>query len=131
MAQEQVRAALVLDDMGITKVSPEDYLNKTFNHAVYTQLNGNSYAQRKDGSTFDKKTFYGQPELFESCFEPYAKSSDIMINGIYWDNDAPAFFSLKEMKSPDFAIKVIADVTCDIAPISSIPSTIKKSWKAL
>jgi len=50
-----------------------------------------------------------------------------MINGIYWDNSAPAFFTLEDMQSPDFNIKVIADVTCDIAPISSIPSTIKAS----
>ena len=47
-----------------------------------------------------------------------------MINGIYWDNEAPAFFELDEMKSSDWNIKVIADVTCDIAPVSSIPSTL-------
>lgn len=50
-----------------------------------------------------------------------------MINGIYWDNDAPAFFTLEQMKSEGFGIQVIADVTCDIAPVSSIPSTIKAS----
>ncbi len=31
------------------------------------------------------------------------------------------------MQEDKFGIKVIADVTCDIAPISSIPSTIKAS----
>ena len=50
-----------------------------------------------------------------------------MVNGIFWDNDAPAFFTKEDMKSPDFSIKVIADVTCDIAPISSIPSTLYAS----
>ena len=50
-----------------------------------------------------------------------------MINGIYWDNKAPAFFTKEEMNNDDFSIKVIADVTCDIAPVSSIPSTIKAS----
>ncbi len=120
-------AALVLDDMGIQKVSPEDYLKNEYSQAVYTQINCVDYAQRIDGSPFDKKTFYEQPELFESCFAPYYKSSDIMINGIYWDNNAPAFFSLEDMKSPDFRIKTIADVTCDIAPISSIPSTLMAS----
>jgi len=53
--------------------------------------------------------------------------SDIMINGIYWDNDAPAFFTVDQMRESDYGIKVIADVTCDIAPVSSIPSTIKPS----
>lgn len=120
-------AAMVLDDMGIRKVSPENFLTNKYDYAVYTQLNCVDYAQRKDGSEFDKKTFYNQPELFESKFSPYYQIADVMINGIYWDNNAPAFFSLEEMKSPDFSIKVIADVTCDIAPISSIPSTIKAS----
>jgi ABC-type uncharacterized transport system YnjBCD substrate-binding protein len=31
------------------------------------------------------------------------------------------------MKNPEFKIKVIADVTCDIAPESSVPSTLEAS----
>jgi len=50
-----------------------------------------------------------------------------MINGIYWDNDAPAFFTIPEMATQEFKIKVISDVTCDIAPVSSIPSTLRAS----
>ena len=120
-------AVMVLNDMGIKKVSPEEYLNNSYDQAVYTQLQCIDYAKRKDGSAFDKKTFYEQPELFESCFSPYFRSSDLMINSIYWDNNAPAFFSLDDLRSSDFNIKVIADITCDIAPVSSIPSTIKAS----
>lgn len=120
-------AALVLDDMGIQKVSPLDYLNQTFDQAVYTHLDCEDYAQRKDGSTFELSTFFKNPDLFESRFAPYTEKSDIMINGIYWDNNAPAFFNLEQMNKEDFNIKVIADVTCDIAPVSSIPSTIKAS----
>jgi site-specific recombinase XerD len=33
--------------------------------------------------------------------------------------------SKEDMKRQDFTIRVIADVTCDIAPDSSIPSTIR------
>jgi hypothetical protein len=50
-----------------------------------------------------------------------------MLNGIYWDKRIPAFFSKEDMKRSDFTIRVIADVTCDIAPDSSIPSTIRAS----
>lgn len=120
-------AALVLQDMGIKEVSPSDYLNQKYTEAVFTQVNCKDYARRKDGSPFDKKVFYESPQLFESIFAPYTKCSDIMINGIYWDNHAPAFFSVEEMQSPAFTIKVIADVTCDIAPVSSIPATLKAS----
>lgn len=120
-------AAEVLDDMGIAKVKPKDFLNETYDHAVYTQLVCSNYAKRKDGSAFQKQDFYDHPELFESKFAPYTKASDLMINGIYWDNNAPAFFTKEEMKKEDFNIKVIADVTCDIAPVSSIPSTLRAS----
>ena len=120
-------AAQVLNDMGIRKVSSEEFLTQTFDQAVYTQLDCEDYARRKDGTPFELQTFFNSPELFESQFAPYTEKSDILINGIYWDNNAPAFFTLEEMRSEGFNIKVIADVTCDIAPVSSIPSTIKAS----
>jgi saccharopine dehydrogenase (NAD+, L-lysine-forming) len=117
-------SAEVLDAMGIRRVKPRDFLTETFNEPVYTQLICKNYAGRIDESPFNKNEFYSNPELFKSIFEPYAKVADIMINGIYWDNAAPQFFTKSEMKQPDFKIKVIADITCDIAPISSIPSTL-------
>ena len=113
--------------MGIVKVKPKDFLNETYDHGVYTQLVCNNYAQRKDGSAFQKQDFYDHPEWFESKFAPFTKASDLMINGIYWDNNAPVFFTKEEMRKEDFKIKVIADVTCDIAPVSSIPSTLRAS----
>lgn len=120
-------AVTVLRDMGIRQVSPEDFLEKTFDHAVFTQLDSTHYVRMKNGQPFKKEDFYTHPDIFESAFLPFAKISDIMINGIYWDNRAPAFFDLHEMKSPDFGLEVIADVTCDIAPVSSIPSTLRAS----
>ena len=120
-------ASMVLTDMGIKQVDPFAYLNNDFPYAVFTQLECSDYVTRIDGSPFDKKTFYNRPQLFKSIFKPFTKVSDIMINGIYWANEAPAFFTKEEMKSLDFSIQVIADVTCDIAPDSSIPSTIRPS----
>ena len=119
-------AAQVLDDMGIQKVRPIDYVLKSFDHPVYTQLNSFYYAERKDGKVFDDvKDFYQNPDDYDSDFDHFLPMTDIMINGIYWDNAAPAFFTKNQMKSPEFGIKVIADVTCDIAPVSSIPSTLR------
>lgn len=117
-------AAEVLDSMEIRKVKPKEFLEENFNEPVYTQLICNDYAARIDGKAFVKKDFYANPKLYKSIFEDYTKVADIMINGIYWDNDAPQFFTIKDMKRSDFNIKVIADVTCDIAPIASIPSTL-------
>lgn len=120
-------AALVLRDMGIKEVAPEDYLSNTYDEAVFTQLRCRNYVARKDGQAFDKHGYYNHPEDYKSIFQPYTLKSDVMINGIYWDNNAPAFFTEAEMKNEAFNIQVIADVTCDIAPVSSIPSTLKAS----
>lgn len=119
-------AAEVLDHMGILKVSPKDFLNQSYNQAVYTQLACKDYVAPIDmDKPYDQKDFYTNPSSYRSIFAPYLSVSDLMINGIYWDNDAPAFFSQKDIESSDFNIQVIADVTCDIAPVSSIPSTLK------
>ncbi len=118
-------AATVLSDMGIQQVSPEDYLKKSYKKPVFTQLAPEYYVKRKDGKAFDLNHFFKNPDKYESIFAPYTKVSDVMINGIYWDAKAPAFFTKEEMKAKDFKIKTISDVTCDIAPQSSIPSTLR------
>ncbi len=121
-------AAMVLEDMGIKKVRPIDFVHNKFEEAVFTQLNSFYYVARKDGRVFDDvHDFYNNPADYKSDFHHFLEHADVFINGIYWDNDAPAFFTLEDMQSKDFNIKVIADVTCDIAPVSSIPSTIKAS----
>lgn len=120
-------AAQVLRDMGIRQVSPNDFLVKTYKEPVFALLMSDDYAARKDGSAFDKDDFHLSPELFKSTFRPFTKVCDLMINGVYWDNQAPAFFTLADMRSPDFSIQAVADITCDIAPVSSIPSTIRAS----
>ena len=120
-------SVMVLKDMGIEQVSPKDFLQKKFSHSVFTQLDCEDYAARIDGSSFELHDFFKNPHLYKSIFAPYIASADVMINGIYWDNQAPAFFTLSEMATSKFNIQVIADVTCDIAPVASIPSTIKAS----
>ena len=120
-------AAEVLKDMNIKEVSPEDYLKHTYDEAIFTQISSKEYVKRKDGQAFSKKDFYQNPQEFESNFLPFAYRSDVLINGMYWDNEAPALFSLEDMKNNSFIIQAIADVTCDIAPVASIPATIKAS----
>jgi alanine dehydrogenase len=117
----------VLEDMGIRQVSPGDFLKLQYDEPVYTQLFSRDYLRHRDGQPFDKLHFYQHPEQYVAAFQPFAAVTDLMINGIFWDDKAPAFFTLDEMAAPTFHIQTIADITCDIAPVSSIPSTIKAS----
>ena len=120
-------ATETLDLMRIKRISPKEFLEKNFNEPVYTQL-GVKEMYRKEGENFfDETHYYQHPEQYVSCFEPYTRVANIMLNGIYWDKRIPTFFSKEDMKHKDFTIRVIADVTCDIAPDSSIPSTIRAS----
>lgn len=122
-----VGSAVVLRDMGIREVDPIEFLMENFKEPVFTILHSEDYVARKDRHHFDKPRFHSHPEEYYSIFEPYFQVADILINGIFWDNRAPAFFTKADMRRPDFRIRVIADVTCDIAPLSSIPSTLKAS----
>ena len=119
-------AARVLQDMGFRKVTPEAFLSDT-QDAVFTQLAVEDYAAHPSGKPVSRKHFYAHSEEYTSTFGRYAERADVFINGIFWDGKAPAFFSREDMTAPSFRIQTIADVTCDIAPAASVPSTLKAS----
>lgn len=116
-------AAEVLRDMGLTEVSPEAFLAGE-GTTVFTQLHVRDYVRHPDGLPVDKDHFYAHGEKYTSAFGPYARVADVFINGIFWDGKAPAFFTAADMQAPDFNIQVIGDITCDIAPAASVPSTL-------
>ncbi len=49
----------------------------------------------------------------------------MLIAAAYWDPEAPRLFKLEDINSDDFALSVIADVTCDID--GSVPTTRRAS----
>ena len=110
----------MLDAMHIKEVLPDDYITNKFNEPVYTQLDVLDYNKRTDGQIIDMYDFFDNPTAYESSFMRFAKVSDFYIACHYWDKNAPFIFSRKDAKSPDFKIKVIADVSCDIdGPVAS------------
>ncbi len=117
-----------LRDMGIHQVSPRDFLKKDFERPVFTQLFAHDYVQHRDGPRiFDKAHFYAHGDEYVSVFKPYAHRADIFINGIYYDPKAPPFFTLADMAEEGFSLQVIADISCDIAPVASVPTTLRPS----
>lgn len=120
-------AAKNLKDMGIRQVAPVAFLQQDFQEPVFTQLHAQDYVVRRNDQPFDKKHFYAHADEYQSAFAPYYRRADLFINGIFYDKKAPAFFTVEEMQQPDFQIKAIADITCDIMPGASVPSTIRAS----
>ncbi|MBL7789298.1 MAG: hypothetical protein JNL75_05635 [Chitinophagales bacterium] len=119
-------AAQVMNDAGIKRVSPHDFLNKTYDEAVYTQLSSQDmFSPKFKHITFSRQEFHEKPLNFKSNMDAYTQVADVLINAIYWNPKAPQLFTMKDMKKSSFKIKAIADITCDIAPEASIPSTVK------
>jgi len=114
-----------LDTAGIRKVSIDDYLSKTFDGPVYVQLSSADYHVRKEGGHFNRDEFHKNPERYNSTFNRFTKVTDILLAGAYWNPKAPVLFTKEDMQQPEFRIKVIADITCDIN--GSVPSTVRAS----
>ena len=117
----------IIQKANIREVSKSEFLNNTFDEAVFVHLNTMDYNVRIDGSESNKSEFYEEPELYCSSFMDYAKQADIFIAGHYYSSGSPYLFTREDAKNSDFNIKVIADVSCDIdGPVASTirPSTI-------
>jgi saccharopine dehydrogenase (NAD+, L-lysine-forming) len=110
-----------LDTAGIRKVSPRDFLSKTFDEPVYVQLSSADYHSRKGGGDFNREEFHQHPERYQSHFLQFSGVTDLLLAGAFWNPKAPLLFTRQDMASPGFRIKVIADITCDIN--GSMPST--------
>ena len=100
--------------MKIKEVSVENFLTKKFTQPVFTQIDVLEYNKRIDGQKFDTKDFYKNPSEYESDFERFTKVADIYISGHFHANAAPQILSQKMLQANDCAIKIVADVSCDV-----------------
>ncbi|WNH11001.1 NAD(P)-dependent oxidoreductase [Thalassobellus suaedae] len=105
----------MLDAMGIKSVSVNDYLNARFNEPVYCKIDVLDYNKRKDGKVIDDVfDFFNNPQDYESNFMRFAKVTDYYIAGHFYGDGAPYLYTRDDVKSPDFNIKVVADISCDV-----------------
>jgi len=109
----------------IVEVTREEFLTKDFDIPVVCQIGPQHYTRNKKGLPFDFKDFTKNPCDYESAFLPFTKVTDIFITGHFWDPYSPVFFTSENMRSPDFRISIIADISCDVN--GPIPSTIRVS----
>lgn len=104
----------MLNAMDIKSVSVQEYLNQEFNEPVYCKIDVLDYNKRKDGQVRDNQDFFDNPQDYDSNFMRFAKVSDYYIAGHFYGDGAPYLYTRNDVKSPDFNIKVVADVSCDV-----------------
>ncbi|WP_075344145.1 NAD(P)-dependent oxidoreductase [Tenacibaculum agarivorans] len=104
----------ILDHLGIKEISDALYLTSTFTEPVFCMVDVMEYAKRIDGKVGDKFVFYKDPSGYESNFMPYAKQTDFFIAGHFYGDGAPYLYTRDDVKSPDFNIRYVADISCDV-----------------
>lgn len=108
----------IMDLLPITEVSPEEFLNQQFDMPVFTHLDVEDYYARKSDSSFDKADFYANGGEYKSVLGKYFAKADMYVACHYWSNKSPYLLTQEDLKNP--SVKVIADISCDIAgPISA------------
>jgi saccharopine dehydrogenase (NAD+, L-lysine-forming) len=114
-----------LGAVGLEVISPEDFLKSEFDKSVVCRIDPWDYVRRTDEEEFELGHFFKHPGRYTSTFKPYTKVTDVFIPCHFWDPASPVFMTPSDMREPDFHIRVIADVSCDIK--EPIPSTLRAS----
>lgn len=108
-------AVEIMEEAGITEVTPMEYLTQKYDFPIYTVLHSEHLYTPKDTDLeFDKKHFYNHPDEFDSAFHNFIPETDILINCMFWHPAAPRLFEVKDTARANFKIRVIADVSCDV-----------------
>jgi alanine dehydrogenase len=115
----------VMGLLGIKYIPPEEYLINTYAYPVYTQLKAGELYLRKSDRTYSREDFHLHPEQYACRFLPFVTATDILMNGIYWDERISPLFTWDDLAKDNFRIKVIADITDDTN--GSIPSNLGDS----
>ena len=116
----------ILDGMKLKQVSPEDFLNKIYSQAVYTQIDVLDYNTRLDGKAVDSNSdFYKNPQDYISNFGRFTKVADVFMAGHFHGNDSPDILTREMLQAADCKLKVVADISCDVD--GPIASTIRSS----
>lgn len=115
----------VLENLGIQKVSPDEYLKNSYSVPVFTVLSSRHYYSSESNLVWDENHFRQHPESYRSEFELFARETDLFIPCHYWNPKAPRLFEASDISKPDWKIKVISDVTCDLD--GSVPTTLRAS----
>jgi saccharopine dehydrogenase (NAD+, L-lysine forming) len=104
----------IMNLMQIREVEKEEFLEREFSYPVYVHLKGSDLYLKKSGEPYSRSDFHENPKNYKSLFRQYTSQTDILMNGVYWDQNIPRLFEKEDVLDPAFRIQVIADVTDDV-----------------
>ncbi|MEO8766132.1 MAG: NAD(P)-dependent oxidoreductase [Ginsengibacter sp.] len=103
----------IMNLMEIHEAEPEEYLSKKFAYPVYVHLKAADLYVNKLTGKYSRIEFHNAPENYDCLFNKYIKETDILMNGVYWEEKTPRLFEMEDMKNDNFNITTIADISDD------------------
>jgi saccharopine dehydrogenase (NAD+, L-lysine forming) len=103
----------VMNLMEVIEVEPDEYLSKQFTYPVFTQLKGGDLYEHKSTGGYNREDFHANASNYNCKFLKYAKVSQVLMNGIYWERSMPRLFEMADIIDPSFIMETIADITDD------------------
>lgn len=104
----------IMNLMGIHEAEPEEYKEvKKFDYPVYVHLKGANLYENKEAGIYNREEFHQFPERYRCLFHDYLFDTDILMNGIYWEEKIPRLFEMEDLKDPNFRMNTIADISDD------------------
>ena len=103
----------VMNLMEIHEAEPEEYLEQSFDYPVYVHLKGADLYEDKLTGKYSRIGFHEHPENYNCLFQKYIGETDILLNGVYWDERIPRLFEMSDIRNENFKITTIADISDD------------------
>jgi len=103
-----------LKKLNITEVNIEDYLTKEFNYPVFLNIDVLDYNERVDEKNSNFLDFINNNKEYKSSFMKFVSKTNIYFAGHFYASGAPYLFTRKDVRSKQFNISVVADISCDI-----------------
>jgi hypothetical protein len=103
----------IMNLMDVQEVEPEEYCSRSFAYPVYVHLKGNDLYRHRVKGTYNREDFHTHAGDYECLFPQFIPHTDILMNGIYWEEHIPRLFTMEQLSAPDFRIQTIADITDD------------------
>lgn len=103
----------IMNLMEIHEVEPEEFKATKFSYPVYVHLKGSDLYVNKLTGKYDRNEFHEYPEQYATLFGDYVSEADILLNGVYWEEKIPRLFEMEDIKSEQFRIQTIADISDD------------------
>lgn len=104
----------VMNLMGIHEAEPDEFKAVSkFDYPVYVHLKGAQLYKNVTTGEYIREEFHEYPERYECLFKDYLFQTDILMNGVYWQEGIPRLFDMQDLRHPDYRMHTIADISDD------------------